>query len=115
MHVFQKPIRRDLASATGGLSFLVSQGANRGELQTHSDRIDEGRHCTWPRPLDHSGRKLGEVRLFGQIDLGRRFAGTDLGDLAGQALLRIVIEDRILAPTDDIVCRPVDPGVNDHE
>jgi hypothetical protein len=74
MHVFQKPIRRDLAAATGGLSFLVSQGANRGELQTHSDRIDEGRHCTWPRPLDHSGRKIGEVRLFGQIDLGWRLA-----------------------------------------
>jgi hypothetical protein len=49
------------------------------------------------------------------IDLGWRLAGTDPGDLAGQALLRIVIEDRILAPTDDIVCRPVDPGVNDHE
>src|SRR5271166_5132014 len=115
MHILQKPIRRNLAPATRRLSFLVGQRADGGELQAHSDRIDKGRHCAWPRPLDHSSRKLAEVRLLGQVDLIWPLAGTGSCDLAGQGLLRIMIQDRILALADDIVCRPVEPRMNDDE
>ena len=62
--IFQKPIRRNLAPSAHRLSFLVGQRANGGELQPHSDRIDEGRHGAWHRLLNHSGRKLAEVRLL---------------------------------------------------
>ena len=95
MHVLKEPIGWDFATASLSARFLIGERSERSELQAHADGVDEGCHCTWPRPLDHSGRELAEIGLSGQIDLIGRSAGAGLGYLAGQSFFGIMIEDRI--------------------
>src|SRR5262249_20130227 len=98
----QQPVGRDLATHTAYLGVLARQRAERRELDAEAHDVDEAGEPAVPRRRHLAGDKPAETGTLLEIDTDPPFAAHVL-EFLGEAFLRIVIVERIVALPDDVV------------